>query len=1454
MFLGKLAAISVCATFCVGFGSNRRLDVPVKRVLPSECRVDKEYFDPVEIRCAACPANSTNGNQGCHCPVGTVRLRGIQDKCEECPSANSSSICAREIDIAAWTSVTDSILRLASLQCRFGANSTACQKVANFCALEFAKTAVNGPACGEMKKLRNAQQSGAGIFGLPVIFYGEDRGVERVLASDAVDHRFSHFGKAAKVVLVAASFTSDGRFEGFFAFEDLLRSICPGLGEHFVFYGITYEYVHSIGYSTVNCQGFKTNASLFRTEKRFLDIYMSFVDHENDPKLLSVPVRVHDYSGRLVGDITRLALDSENNSITLMKVKVSRRKGNDGKTGYLHPIALELFFANKGQLKAEVDFVTDSSDAYRDIGIAIGVMSVVALSLGIARTWMWLRRRGSGVANGADACFGVHLVVYAASAVANAGFLVMGSVAIAWFAVFRLQAEPLVFLPGDDEDLFVAMFVLVFVVKAVDVGLLLWDQATAGVFFLDWERPLAGGVSSPGMKDDASNKESKEPMVSIWRSYALAERWLALQTHRRVSPAVTVFGAVVALETFGWSRAASTAADPQEFDHFVPGAIVRESYVSRVALVTLAFGFCWTIQWTMYKFLYERYVNNLLNQFVDLCSLANVSLFVFRGDNFGYYIHGRAPGGRADVDLRTMHLLLELEKRDHCSSRGLLPNSDSQVFSFSVPSKLASVVGKVRVGAKATNPRASRGGGETGLSPEVEAVAREHAGLTKLFAAFLDHNLKELDYKVVDRMFLESLLNAEFQEAGADKAIFFREQSLGFQETLFYGSEFTLSTFELATLIFFVTIGCDYVFSGFLTFLVAQCSAFLRKKLACVNIGTKALLDPRMSDSDSDAFLSADEGDPDDVAKKEVRSQAGKNTCREALSEPSEERQIDFLQAPSKEESPAEISAEDDSPAGEPETVSVPEEIEETSCDSVSRIKSDNPAEEKLQSPAVSVCRDDFVSKNESSGKEACANDRENAKSSRVPRISKLGAKKKPDAKPKLAPRKIAQVSRSSAPEEIKLKPGLENLQLSEDEADDVSASEPVDEQKWISEEKDSWNPSPKGFQQEANGISEEKSVEGDGWGSWASWGTSVVSTFTNQVTSGISTVKDVVEGGLGIPDPEELARAHVELGKQKPKEDPEPVEDVQSEISGEPKVLSLFAGALSSTGSHLLSGGLGTLEFIGKKTMEVLQENDPGLRRKRDFLQGKGETLSDILKEARCGQEKTTGGTTLNDIFEEMGGIMHYEALINLKDTLNFKALTVSAGQDAKLKAVLDKYCLREVDGDEDEEKPSLKELLESMENFFAVLDLRSVNGKKMFEVADQLENFDADVSEDEIRFRSSKRRILATLAAAHVEVLHRAAEALLVLDPSSHKRTPGVVLPPLYQLSLCFIGQYEATASVLCDKMKSCCVFDDSVVVALVKETYGEAMELHNWVRGAFEHLKSVIEILALEGKRIR
>lgn len=103
----------------------------------------------------------------------------------------------------------------------------------------------------------------------------------------------------------------------------------------------------------------------------------------------------------------------------------------------------------------------------------------------------------------------------------------------------------------------------------------------------------------------------------------------------------------------------------------------------------LMFVKMFSFQVLLYKFVYERFFEDKIQHFVDLCSVSNVSsprivryrnplifrieinaprfwpqisVFIFVQPKFGYYIHGRSAQGQADVSMKEMHELLRREE------------------------------------------------------------------------------------------------------------------------------------------------------------------------------------------------------------------------------------------------------------------------------------------------------------------------------------------------------------------------------------------------------------------------------------------------------------------------------------------------------------------------------------------------------------------------------------------------------------------------------------------------------------------------------------------------------------------------------------------------------------------------------------------------------------------------
>lgn len=97
----------------------------------------------------------------------------------------------------------------------------------------------------------------------------------------------------------------------------------------------------------------------------------------------------------------------------------------------------------------------------------------------------------------------------------------------------------------------------------------------------------------------------------------------------------------------------------------------------------------------MYVFLYIRCIEDKICQFIDFCSVSNISMFIMTHTQFGYYIHGRSPHGNVDVSMQRMSEALLKEQNDVTAKRGLEQGSDHQTFSISISDKLSKQYSRV---------------------------------------------------------------------------------------------------------------------------------------------------------------------------------------------------------------------------------------------------------------------------------------------------------------------------------------------------------------------------------------------------------------------------------------------------------------------------------------------------------------------------------------------------------------------------------------------------------------------------------------------------------------------------------------------------------------------------------------------------------------------------------------
>ncbi|NXU47281.1 NXP20 protein, partial [Turnix velox] len=241
----------------------------------------------------------------------------------------------------------------------------------------------------------------------------------------------------------------------------------------------------------------------------------------------------------------------------------------------------------------------------------------------------------------------------------------------------------------------------------------------------------------------------------------------------------------------------------------------------------------------------------------------------------------------------------------------------------------------------------------------------------------------------------------------------------------------------------------------------------------------------------------------------------------------------------------------------------------------------------------------------------------------------------------------------------INKNPLTENLMESLPSTEEVTEDVPTDCNETVS--LDAEPESEETLSEQSNQATDSAS-KASRWGAWGSWGRSLLSSASATVGKchGITAVKEKAGTTLRIHNTSSSSSERADpptaespIIQAEDSLDQNSSENIPSSPSSSSRgMLSAITNAVQSTGKSVLSGGLDALEFIGKKTMNVLAESDPGFKRTKTLM-ARTVSLSQLLREAkekekqRRAQQVTVERTAhYGLLFDEFQGLSHLEAL----------------------------------------------------------------------------------------------------------------------------------------------------------------------------------------------------------------
>ena len=212
------------------------------------------------------------------------------------------------------------------------------------------------------------------------------------------------------------------------------------------------------------------------------------------------------------------------------------------------------------------------------------------------------------------------------------------------------------------------VFGLVICLKMIAIWLKIYYQCDIDIFFLDRER---------------KKERFSESSPNAWRLIFVANEYNELQMMQYVSMELTLVWYVFFMEGVGWRL--WSAHDPDLSDDINDSVLNKYINFSIIIIVLVSIGLVQYLLKRGLGFLFPLPIHN----FVDLCSITNVSVFIFDQRLHGYYIHGESTGGQSDVSFNELRDYLQREENGESRPRGMLSEyPELQTFEIFLPVKI----------------------------------------------------------------------------------------------------------------------------------------------------------------------------------------------------------------------------------------------------------------------------------------------------------------------------------------------------------------------------------------------------------------------------------------------------------------------------------------------------------------------------------------------------------------------------------------------------------------------------------------------------------------------------------------------------------------------------------------------------------------------------------------------
>ncbi|GMS84056.1 hypothetical protein PENTCL1PPCAC_6231 [Pristionchus entomophagus] len=780
-----------------------------------------------------------SGVECVRCDAGT-KPDSAQERCEKCsdriclctedvstptcpstlnvtPSPSLSTIFLSSGDIVS-NRINASTLMTTARRCQLGSQID-CQALGNICVLQNYQRDVQ-TACTIFESISNVPSLNQWAPNMPWLFYYSSDAASELQREAVIDqiYKFTkdHHGE---LDIIAARYTLDGSFLGLKEISDGSIQLCVEslVATHKTFtFGTRIRQVCKLDV-----------AELIRLEEPlFFDLYLRFTNTQGQQQMYPLPVvnenirKTGGYPNReersaqwiltrrfFLVDAWSLKDVESGNWTALryarrMEINVEMVNTRDGK---IYPPYVRIVYdelrTNDVVPAKEVDssfsirYYTNPFRHDKDLEIAMAVLSSLTVLWSALRAYSWGRRAGKAVFDMATL---IQFLLFECSFLGNV-FLFVTTVTVCYLT-FAYKSQTYLFymqLTDSQESTLMAYLIAAASLKLVALLHRFVSLMLTETFFIDWERPKVlprADIDRPASLDPIKYDGAKEQPVVIWRTYLVANEWNELQNYRKTSMAVQVLAMVFFLDFLHWKDLAIWQPG-FEIDPISPS--FASSRVSRLAVSLFFYFTIGFTQWLLNVFIVERIILDPFHNFIDLCSIANISVLSLSHPLYGYYIHGRSVHGWADTGMAEMNEFLQRERDNLVGMRGLESGGEMQTYYVSLPLSFRKRYTDLAGGS--SNDASGATARMQNVDPttiQISSRARTHAAMNRFLQEMIEHSLPEVDYTIRERTMAEAALDIELSDSSS-LGVFTRDHSeSAFARCFVYGNEWAKLSFE----------------------------------------------------------------------------------------------------------------------------------------------------------------------------------------------------------------------------------------------------------------------------------------------------------------------------------------------------------------------------------------------------------------------------------------------------------------------------------------------------------------------------------------------------------------------------------------------------------------------------------------------------------------------------------